>query len=121
MKRSSPAGIGMITILTALLILSLATFSALTLASSGADLRLSRAAAEKTASYYAADAQAAQIYADFAAGSASELETLLTISNTQSLSLRFSRNSDGDAVIDCWRVIVQEEVPDDSLPVWTGK
>lgn len=119
MKRASPAGIGVITILTVLLTLTLGTFAMLTLSSANADLRLSKAAADKTRVYYEADARAARIFAEFSAGSEASLETSVPISETQELILRFSRHG-GHAVIDCWRVSVTEETPDDSLPVWTG-
>lgn len=121
MRHSSPAGIGMITILTVLLTLCLAIFSALTLASAGTDFRLSKVAADKTRAYYAADAKAAQLYADFAAGTDAELETSIPISDTQTLLLQCSRDQQGKAVIDCWRVVVIEVTPDESLPVWTGE
>ena len=120
MKRSSPVGIGIITILTVLLILCLSAFAVLAVASAGADLRLSRTAAEKCTAYYTADVQAARIYAAFAAGDAPSLETSVKINDTQELSLRFSRNNQGKAVVNCWRVFVIESVPDESLPVWTG-
>lgn len=53
-KRSSPpVGIGVITVVTILLVLTLSVFSALTLASARADLALSKRNAETVTTYYA--------------------------------------------------------------------
>lgn len=51
-KRSAPVGIGVITIITILLVLTLSVFSALTLAAARADLALSRRNAETVTDYY---------------------------------------------------------------------
>ena len=84
-RRSSPAGLGVSTVLTVLLVLCLATFAALTLASAGADLRLSRAAAARTQEYYDADAAAAKLYAGFCAGSDPALAADLPVGDTRTL------------------------------------
>ena len=59
---SSPVGVGVITVITVLLVLSLSIFSALTLSTARADLALSRRNADTVTAYYAADAQAAALY-----------------------------------------------------------
>ena len=120
-RRSSPAGLGVSTVLTVLLVLCLATFAALTLASAGADLRLSRAAAARTQEYYDADAAAAKLYAGFCAGSDPAFAADLPVGDTRTLHVAFSRDAQGRPVIDCWRVTVPDAVPDTSLPVYTGE
>ena len=60
MKKSPPPiGIGVVSIMTVLLVLTLSVFSALTLTSARADLSLSQTNADTVSAYYAADAQAA--------------------------------------------------------------
>ena len=62
-QASSPLGVGVITVITVLLALTLSIFAALTLTSARADLALSRINAETVKAYYAADAAAARRYA----------------------------------------------------------
>ena len=52
-RAAPPVGIGVITVITILLVLTLSVFSALTLASARADLALSKRNAETVTSYYA--------------------------------------------------------------------
>lgn len=52
-RAAPPVGIGVITVITILLVLTLSVFSALTLASARADLALSTRNAETVTSYYA--------------------------------------------------------------------
>ena len=92
MKKSPPPiGIGVVSIMTVLLVLTLSVFSALTLTSARADLSLSRTNADTVSAYYAADAQAAALYAQFAAGTDAELETDIPMTDTQSLHLHLVR------------------------------
>ncbi len=58
--QSSPVGIGAISILTVLLILSLSIFSTLTLSTANGDLALSEQNAQTVSDRYAADAEAAR-------------------------------------------------------------
>ena len=118
--RSSPMGVGVISILTVLLVLTLSVFAALTLASAKADLALSQKNAETVAAYYAADAQATQLYADFAAGTDSALDTAIPMTENQSLVLRLERMEDGSVRILEWRTVSVEPEVDTRLPVWDG-
>lgn len=119
-KLPSPVGVGVITIITILLVLSLTIFSALTLSAAQADYNLSRINADTVSAYYAADREAVRLYTQFAAGTEPELEATIPISETQALHLRLIR--DGVVTIDAWTV-VSTQVPgleEDFLPVWGG-
>ena len=70
--------------------------------------------------YYQADAQAAELYAAFAAGNEPTLEAVLPITDQQSLLLRLARTEAGDAEILAWQTQTQELPPEEGLPVWTG-
>lgn len=63
--RGSPVGVGVLTVLTVLLVLTLAVFSALTYTSARADWALSRINADTVTAYYAADAEAARLLSGF--------------------------------------------------------
>lgn len=121
MRESSPMGVGVVTILTVLLVLCLTVFSALTLSTARADLALSHRNADTVQAYYAADAKAARLYADFAGGDAPELETSIPMTETQSLYLHLIRQADGSILTLAWRTQAEEETGlDDHLPVWDG-
>ena len=122
MKRAaaSPVGVGVISVITVLLVLTLSLFAALSVATAQADLALSRKNADTVTAYYQADAQAAELYAAFAAGEEPSLEALLPITDQQSLLLRLVRTEEGDVEILAWQTRTQELTPEDSLPVWTG-
>lgn len=122
MKRSaaSPVGVGVISVITVLLVLTLSLFAALSVATAQADLALSRKNADTVTAYYQADARAAELYAAFAAGEEPSLEVLLPITDQQSLLLRLVRTEEGDVEILAWQTRTQELPPEDSLPVWTG-
>lgn len=121
-KLPSPVGVGVITIITVLLVLSLTIFSALTLSSARADYTLSQTNANTVAAYYEADSEAVRRYAEFAAGTDPELDAVIPISETQSLHLQFTRSS-GKVWIAAWDVVANEGagLPEDYfLPVWGG-
>lgn len=122
MKRHEPTpiGIGVISILTVLLVLVLSVFAALALASARADLALSRKNAETVTAYYAADAQAAQLYADFAAGTEESLEETIPMTEHQALVLRLERTAEGAVRVLEWRTVAIEPELDEHLPVWDG-
>ena len=121
-KSASPVGVGVITILTVLLVLCLTIFSALTLSTARADLALSRRGADMVTAYYGADAQAAALYADFAAGDGAELEADLPVTEYQTLRLHLVRTADGGVEILSWQTVADDEglEIDDTLPVWGG-
>lgn len=114
-------GTGIISVLTILLVLCLSEFAALTLASAQADLALSRRSAEAVSAWYAADAEAEALYAQFLAGSEPRLETVLPVTEHQNLELCFEREADGSVRIVRWSA-APDEVEEDrsSLRVWTG-
>lgn len=89
--RGSPVGVGVLTVLTVLLVLTLAVFSALTYTSARADWALSRINADTVTAYYAADAEAARLLSGFSAGSAEELEATLPMTEAQSLRIHLAR------------------------------
>ncbi len=122
MKRSaaSPVGVGVISVITVLLVLTLSLFAALSVATAQADLALSRKNADTVTAYYQADAQAAELYAAFAAGNEPTLEAVLPITDQQSLLLRLARTEAGDVEILAWQTQTQELPPEEGLPVWTG-
>lgn len=121
MKNASPIGVGVVTILTVLLVLSLTIFSTLTLSTARADLALSQRNADTVQAYYKADAQAAKRYADFAESDERELEATIPMTDTQSLYLHLSRQADGRILILAWKTQAEAESEiDEYLPVWDG-
>lgn len=121
MKNASPIGVGVVTILTVLLVLSLTIFSTLTLSTARADLALSQRNADTVQAYYKADAQAAKRYADFAESDELELETTIPMTETQSLYLHLARQADGSILILAWKTQAEAESEiDEYLPVWDG-
>ena len=124
-KGNSPVGVGVLTVLTVLLALVLAVFSALTYATAKADLSLSRINADTVTAWYAADAQAAALLEEFEAGSEETLEATLPMTERQSLYVRFQRAADGTVTVLDWRTVLTEteEAGEGSgLPVygWEG-
>lgn len=122
-SMSAPAGVGVIAILTVLLVLSLTIFSALALSTAQADLRLSQTNADTVSAYYAADAQAARVYAGFAQGEAGYLETEIPVSDTQILSLRLARGAGGGVEVLAWQMVTTQTpgTGEDYLPLYTGE
>lgn len=123
----SPFGVGIITIITVLLVLTLSIFAALTLSSAKADLALSRINADTVSAYYAADARAAQLYVEFAAGTGAQLEEYLPIDDSQSLYLSLRRITDGDqagkVAIEHWEVVTHvpgEDEVENQWNLWDG-
>lgn len=119
-RENSPVGVGVLTVLTILLVLILAVFSALTYASARADRNLSRINADTVTAWYAADAQAAALLEEFEAGSEETLEATLTMTERQSLYVRFQREADGTVTVLDWRTVTAEEETDvgSNLPVY---
>lgn len=122
-RSPPPVGVGMITVFTVLLVLTLSVFSALTLTSARADLALSQTNAETVSAYYAADARAAELYAQFKAGTDPELSAQIEISDKQALLLKL-RREDGEVRVLSWRTVPTEAafgLEDDTLPLFTGE
>lgn len=119
-RENSPVGVGVLTVLTILLVVILAVFSALTYASARADRNLSRINADTVTAWYAADAQAAALLEEFEAGSEETLEATLPMTERQSLYVRFQREADGTVTVLDWRTVTAEEEADvgSNLPVY---
>ena len=66
-KSESPAGVGILSLFTVLLVLTLAVFTALTLSTARADLALSETGAATVSAWYAADDLANRLAADYIA------------------------------------------------------
>ncbi|MDR0501169.1 MAG: hypothetical protein LBG97_08040 [Coriobacteriales bacterium] len=73
-KRRSALGIGVSTLVTILVVMLLATFSVLSLASARSDMHLSQMAAESSHDYYEADTWATRWYAELDARCVSQEE-----------------------------------------------
>ena len=123
-KNRSPIGVGVVTLCMVLMVLCLAVFSALTLASAQADLRLSQRNAETVSAYYRADWQAALRYAAFQdGGEEGEPSEYLPVRDTQELYLHLRRQGTGSVEILAWQLVPAwdaEQVEDPTLPVWDG-
>ena len=121
--KSSPIGVGVLTVLTVLLVLILAVFSALTYASAKADLALSQKNADTVTAYYAADGEARKLLDQFADGLEDELEATLPMTEAQSLYIHLVRNGDGAVDVLAWKTVpAQEEAEVEAphLPVFDG-
>ena len=122
--RGSPVGVGVLTVLTVLLVLTLAVFSALTYTSARADWALSRINADTVTAYYTADAEAARLLSGFSAGSAEELEATLPMTEAQSLRIHLARRADGTVAVLAWQTVPAQggdaPVEADPLPVFDG-
>lgn len=120
---SSPVGVGVLTVLTVLLVLTLAVFSALTFSTARADLALSRTNADTVSAYYAADAEAARMAEEFARSGEAELEAELPVNEVQRLSIHLVREADGSVSVLEWKTIPAGQAEEDqgsSLPVFDG-
>lgn len=120
-KSASPAGIGVLTVLTILLVLTLAVFSVLTYSSAHADLSLSRVNADTVRAFYEADAAAEVLAAEFAADSTSTSFTAtLPVTPLQALYIALQRQPDGSIEVLAWHTIpVEQEIPEQTLNVLT--
>lgn len=120
-KSASPAGIGVLTVLTILLVLTLAVFSVLTYSSAHADLALSRVNADTVRAFYEADTAAEALAAEFAADSTSTSFTAtLPITPMQGLYIALQRQADGSIAVLAWHTIpIEQEIPEQTLNVLT--
>lgn len=121
-SSSSPIGVGVLTILTVLLVLTLAVFSALSYAAARADLALSRKNADTVTAYYAADDQARRLKSEFAAGAKGELEATLPMTEAQSLYVHLVREGGAVKVL-AWKTVpaqAEEAFEAPRLPVFDG-
>lgn len=102
-RIQSPVGVGVVSVLTILLVLTLAVFSALTYSTARADLALSQVNAGAVSAYYAADAQAVDLLREFQAGTAPELREKIPMTDTQELYLHFVRQEGSEVRVEAWR------------------
>ena len=130
-RQESPFGVGIITIITVLLVLTLSIFAALTLTTAKADLALSEINAETVQSYYAADREAAQRYAAFASvfspEAKAELDEWIPMEGNQSLHIALGRIPsgavEGGVAIEHWEVVAggpDESEIQDQWNLWDG-
>ena len=120
-SRSTPIGVGVVTVFMVLIVLCLAVFSALTLNSARADARLSQVRADSVSAWYAADAQAARLAAAFAASGEAELEAAVPISDMRELYVHLVRTSDGSVTVLAWQDRDVQTNSDGSGPeLWDG-
>lgn len=122
-RDSSPVGVGVITVFMVLIVLSLFTFAVLTYASARADYRLSRINADTVAAYYRADAQGAELAAEFSSGTGIELEQYIPMTDTQLLYIHLMRNADGSVTALAWKTVPADDGSgwgDEHLGVWDG-
>lgn len=119
-KSASPLGVGVLTLFTVLLVLTLSVFAALTWSSARADLRLSKINADTVTAYYQADGKAAELYTQFSSGGQQELETYLPVTDSQQLYLHLVRDRDGVVQVLAWRTVPIPQEQGSSLDVWDG-
>ena len=118
-KTGSPVGVGALTVLTVLLVLSLAVFAALTFTTARSDLALSRTNADTVSAYYAADTEAARMAEAFARSGEAELP----VNEAQRLRIHLAREADGSVSVLEWKTVPAGEAEEDqgsSLPVFDG-
>ena len=119
-KNASPLGVGVLTLFTVLLVLTLSVFAALTWSSARADLRLSNINADTVSAYYQADGKAAELYVQFSSGTQRELKTYLPVTDSQQLYLHLVRDRDGLVQVLCWQTVPIQQEQDGTLDVWDG-
>lgn len=119
-RFQAPVGVGVLTVLMVLLVLTLATFSVLTLASARADLKLSQVNADTVSAYYKADAEGKEQMADFAAGGKTDLESTIPMTDSQSLYIHLEKDGEGNVKVISWKTVTTEQPVDDTLNLWSG-
>lgn len=122
-RNNLPLGVGLTSVFTVLLVLTLSIFAVLTLSTARADLALSQINADTVSAYYAADRLAAEHYNTFAAGTAAEFETSIPIRAGQSLHIRLGRDTEGLPLILAWETVPLEpegEISSD-WNLWDGE
>lgn len=123
-KMPSPAGSGVIAVVTILLVLILAVFSALTVSTAQADLVLARRGADTVADYYTADGIARELLHKFRSGDEVQLETLVPMSDMQGLYVSAQRQEDGSVQVLAWKTVLLDDFSDFANPglsVWTNE
>lgn len=117
----SPAGIGVITVFTILILLCMAVFSALTLSSARRMPACPRPARIPPRSGMPPTHRAAQLAEEFAASGEAELETTVPISDTRELYLHLVREEDGTVTVLAWQTRTLEGGGDEgTLELWDG-
>lgn len=128
-RSFAPPAVGGSSLLAIFGILCLTVFAVLSLSTAQADARLSEKSAAAVAAYYAADAQAEEIFARLRAGelpagvtrSGGVCTYTVPVSDTQELWVELFSGAGGDWSVRSWKTVsVAEWQPDDSLTVWDG-
>lgn len=119
---SGPAGVGALSVMTALLAVTLAVFALLTLSAARADLALSTRAAETVSAWYVADREGARALRAFEKGGGQSFACEIAVDEHRVLHIAAYRGADGRAVVTEWRTSPAGEAGDgDFLPVWQGE
>ena len=132
MKRShkfTPTAVGGSALLAIFALLTLCVFALLSLATVLAEKRLSEAAAHSVESYYAAEYQAEEVFAQLKNGQIPESVTekegiwqyIVPISENQWLITEFEHTDDTWQILGRKTYARGDQPIDEHLPVWTGK
>lgn len=120
--QGSPTGVGALSVMTALLVVTLAVFAMLTLSSARADLALSARAAETVSAWYAADMEGVRLLREFEKDGGQSFEYDIAVDEHRTLHIAAQRGADGKAVVTEWKTSLAGETGGgDSLPVWQGE
>ena len=108
-NNASPIGIGALSVLTVLLVVTLAVFAVLTLTSAQADYALSERASVAVADYYAAEITANNAIQAFLLSDATSLDGEAVIDDHRVLSYKLVKTSGGEVEVWRWQVQPSDE------------
>ena len=122
-KNFSPGLPGVAALITMLAVLCMAVFSVLTLSTVLSAQRLTQSAAEHSAAWYAAEAEAEErLAAQRQSGEVGECSFTVPVSDTLSLCVSVRTQADGSYEILRWQqVYTADWTADTSLDVWSGE
>ena len=129
MKKLSVPSTGAASLLVIFTVLCMTIFSLLSLSSALADRRLSDAAAKSVQAYYAADAQAEELFARLRAGEmppqvqadGTSYAYTCPVSEKQQLQVRLLHENNTWTVLQWQLTVTENESQDADLPVWDGE
>ena len=121
MNKQPPFGLGILTLVTMLLVVSLSVLSLLAYLTARNDALLTQAHAQSMQSYYAADAKAVLLYEQFQAESDAFFSECIPFSTSQALRITFERRLGHEVAIVAWQTesILDEDVSP-PLNIWSG-
>ncbi len=116
------SGLGLASLLTAILLICMTVFSTLCLSSARADKRLSDSYCDSISDYYAAENEANRRLAQLRReGNIGEHELSVAISEGRELSISVVITAEGYEIIRWQAISTDVWEADDSLPVWKGE